>query len=70
MSNDILDLTVDLIYETEQRLRIKIYDTVNRRYEVPVLVVGQKANVTDYEVRFSENPFTILVVRKSTGAIL
>jgi len=72
MPNDILDLTVDLIYETQQRFRIKIYDSTNKRYEVPlqVPVVAQKADMTDYEVVVKPNPFAILVTRKSTGVTL
>ncbi|CAF0775981.1 unnamed protein product [Rotaria sp. Silwood1] len=72
MPHDILNLTVDLIYETEQRFRIRIYDSADQRYEVPlqVPVVEKKANITDYEVKLSEQPFAILVTRKSTGAIL
>jgi hypothetical protein len=72
MPHDILDLIVDLIYETEQRLRIRIYDSVYRRYEVPlqVPVVEKKADVTDYEVVVNQKPFAIVVTRKSTGVIL
>jgi hypothetical protein len=72
MPNDILNLTVDLIYETQQRFRIRIYDSVNKRYEVPlqVPVVTKKVNVTDYKVVVTSVPFAILVTRKSTGAIL
>jgi hypothetical protein len=72
MPHDILDLTVDLIYETQQRFRIRIYDSVNQRYEVPLPVptVTNKANQTDYEIGVKSNPFSILVTRKSTGAIL
>ncbi len=72
MPHDILNLTVDLIYETQQRLRIRIYDSVYKRYEVPlqVPVVEKKADTTDYEVRFGQKPFAILVTRKSTGVTL
>jgi hypothetical protein len=72
MPHDIFNLTVDLIYETEQRFRIRIYDSVYARYEVPlqVPVVQKKADMTDYEVTFSQQQFAILVTRKSTGAIL
>ena len=72
MPNDILDLTVDLIYETQQRLRIKIYDSANKRYEVPLAVpnVTQKADMTDYDVMVKSNPFAIVVTRKSTGTTL
>jgi hypothetical protein len=72
MPNDILDLTVDLIYETQQRFRMKIYDSTNKRYEVPlqVPVVKKKVNDTDYEVVVGSQPFTLVVTRKSTGAVL
>lgn len=72
MPNEILSLTVDLIYETPQRLRIKIYDPANKRYEVPLAVpnVTQKADTTDYDVVVRSNPFAIVVTRKSTGAAL
>ena len=72
MPDDILDLTVDLFYETEQRFRIRIYDSVNKRYEVPleVPVVEKKSKRTDYEVKISQKPFAILVTRKSTGVTL
>ena len=72
MPEDILDLTVDLIYETQQRLRIRIYDSVAKRYEVPlaVPVVTSKANMSDYEVSIEEKPFAIVVKRKSTGVTL
>ncbi|CAF4216399.1 unnamed protein product, partial [Rotaria magnacalcarata] len=72
MPHDITSLTVDLIYETEQRFRIRIYDSIYRRYEVPlkVPVIEKKVNTTDYEVKITEKPFSILVTRKSTGVIL
>jgi hypothetical protein len=72
MPHDIIDLTVDLIYETEQRLRIRIYDSIYLRYEVPLQVpaVEKKANVTDFDVQISDKPFSILVTRKSTGVAL
>jgi hypothetical protein len=72
MPRDILDLTVDLIYETEQRFRIKIYDSIYQRYQVPLQVptVQKKADMTDYDVVVESKPFSILVTRKSTGVTL
>ncbi|CAF4104310.1 unnamed protein product [Adineta steineri] len=72
MPNDIMDLTVDLIYETQQRFRIRIYDSFNKRFEVPldVPVVEKKVDMTDYEVKVAQKPFAILVTRKSTGVTL
>ena len=72
ISANILNLTVDLIYETEQRLRIQIYDTNHPRYQVPLPVpkVVKKVNVTDYDVEIVGQPFGIIVTRKSTNTTL
>ena len=72
MPQDILNLTVDLIYETQQRFRIRIYDPMYKRYEVPlqVPIVEKKVDMTDYVVSVNQNPFAILVTRKSTGVTL
>ena len=72
LPNEILNLTVDLLYETAQRFRLRIYDPMKKRFEVPldVPVVETKVNVTDYEVSLSQVPFAILVKRKSTGTTL
>jgi len=70
--NEILKLTVDLIYETQQRFRIRIYDLADKRYEVPlqVPIVENKADMTDYNVVINSKPFSIVVTRKSTNATL
>jgi hypothetical protein len=72
MPQDITNLTVDLVYETQQRFRIRIYDPVYKRYEVPlqVPVVEKKADMTDYDVVIKPKPFAIVVTRKSTGVTL
>jgi hypothetical protein len=72
MPYDILNLTVDLIYETQQRFRIQIYDSINQRYQVPlqVPVVGKKADMTDYDVVVNSKTFSLVVKRKSTGVTL
>jgi lysosomal alpha-glucosidase len=72
LPKDILNLTADLIYETQQRFRIQIYDTYNPRYQVPLDVppIGKKVDMTDYDVIVNSKPFSLLVTRKSTGAIL
>ncbi len=69
---NINNLTVDLIYETPQRFRIKIYDSYFQRYEVPLQVpkVEKKADPTDYEVQVVSKPFAIIVIRKSTNETL
>jgi hypothetical protein len=72
MPDDLSTLIVDLIYESEQRFRLRIYDPVRQRYEVPLPVptIEKKVNRTDYDVKITDKPFSILVQRKSTGAIM
>jgi hypothetical protein len=72
MPNEILSLTVDLLYETAQRFRLRIYDPTKQRYEVPldVPVIQTKVNITDYEVSLTQIPFAILIKRKSNGVTL
>jgi hypothetical protein len=69
---NISNLTVDLIYEAQQRFRIQIYDTAFRRYQVPLTVpsVEKKADETDYKVEIIAKPFAIIVTRISTNATL
>lgn len=72
MPNDLSLLTVDLIYETEQRLRMKIYDSNRQRYEVPLPVpkVEKKVEQTDYKVQVNNQPFSLQVTRASNGMVL
>ena len=73
--NEILNLTVDLFYDTEKRLRVQIYDTHKTRYEVPLDVdnsrekLKKSANV-DYYVNIIDEPFGIRVYRKSTESLM
>ena len=71
--NEILNLTVDLFYESEQRLRVKIYDKNNARYEVPLDIKDKKAEKSansDYYISIADKPFSIKVYRKSTGNLM
>ncbi len=65
MPQDILNWTVDHIYETQQRFRIRIYDPLYKRYEVPLQepMAEKKVDMPDYEVNVNQNPFAILVNR-------
>ena len=69
---DFLNLTVDLIFESKERFRLRIYNSLDQQYQVPLPVptVEKKAETTDYQVTVNENPFSLLVTRQSTGAIL
>ena len=72
---EILNLNVDLFYETDERLRVKIYDRNNARYEVPLDVDKNKGKLgdgsnRDYYVNVVDEPFAIKVYRKSTQQLL
>ncbi len=71
--NEILDLNVKLKYDSDQRLRVRITDKNNPRYEVPLTINDapeRDGKHTDYYVNVIENPFAIRVYRKSTHKIM
>ncbi|XP_051512453.1 sucrase-isomaltase, intestinal-like isoform X1 [Myxocyprinus asiaticus] len=72
LSPDINKLRVEITYLSGHSLRWKIFDPVNKRYEVPVPITLPATPETDeakrlYKVQISERPFGIQVIRKSTG---
>ncbi|KAK9762529.1 hypothetical protein K7432_011651 [Basidiobolus ranarum] len=73
--NDVKELTVQVTYETKQRLHIKIIDRQQQRYEVPENAIPRPSidfKEKDYEYRFSftENPFTFAVLRADTKEVV
>uniref|UniRef100_A0A8C7JFA3 MICAL-like protein 2 n=1 Tax=Oncorhynchus kisutch TaxID=8019 RepID=A0A8C7JFA3_ONCKI len=69
---DILTLQLGLLYETDNRLRVRITDPSESRFEVPIAVpkATEKASSPAYSVELSNEPFGIIVKRTSTGAVL
>uniref|UniRef100_U3KHM3 P-type domain-containing protein n=1 Tax=Ficedula albicollis TaxID=59894 RepID=U3KHM3_FICAL len=69
---DIEKLRLDVEFETDTRLHIKITDAANPRYEVPLDVprVTKRAENPIYSLNFSWDPFGVLLQRKATGAVL
>ncbi|XP_040976019.1 lysosomal alpha-glucosidase-like isoform X6 [Aquila chrysaetos chrysaetos] len=69
---DIEMLRLDVEFETDTRLHIKITDAANPRYEVPFEVppVMKRAENPIYSLDFSRNPFGVLLRRKATGTVL
>ncbi|ORX93495.1 hypothetical protein K493DRAFT_148432, partial [Basidiobolus meristosporus CBS 931.73] len=72
---DIKELTVQVSFETKRRLRIKIIDREQQRYEVPESVLPRPPidySEKDYEYRFSftRSPFTFAVSRSDTDEVI
>ncbi|XP_060754556.1 lysosomal alpha-glucosidase [Neoarius graeffei] len=69
---DIEILKLDVLYESNSRLRVKITDPAQQRFEVPIDVpaVEKRAASPLYTVEFSTQPFGIIVKRTQSGAVL
>lgn len=69
---DILTVEVEMRYETDKRLRVRITDPSSSRFEVPISVptVANKTESPDYIIELSKQPFGLVVKRRSTGAVL
>ncbi|PIK46338.1 putative maltase-glucoamylase, intestinal-like [Apostichopus japonicus] len=66
-------LTVDVEYQTDDRLRVKIYDTNNARFEVPFQIPSPSAKASNpkYSITFGDTPnFYFKVTRNSNGEVL
>ncbi|XP_041960066.1 lysosomal alpha-glucosidase [Alosa sapidissima] len=70
--NDVQTLRIELLHETDQRLRVRLTDPVEKRYEVPieVPVVKHKAPSPSYNVELRKDPFALIITRADTGVIL
>ncbi|KAG0380562.1 hypothetical protein BGX24_007249 [Mortierella sp. AD032] len=73
---DIPNLAVHIDYETESRVRVKIIDSDNKRYEIPAFALPNPESTArrnakrDYTVRYNKNPFTFAITRVSTGEVI
>ncbi|XP_009581162.1 PREDICTED: lysosomal alpha-glucosidase, partial [Fulmarus glacialis] len=69
---DIKMLRLDVEFETDTRLHIKIMDAANPRYEVPLEVprAMKRAENPIYSLDFSRDPFGVLLRRRATGTVL
>ncbi|XP_042525958.1 lysosomal alpha-glucosidase [Dipodomys spectabilis] len=72
LPKDILVLQLDVLMETDTRLRLMIKDPSSKRYEVPLETphVHSRAPSPLYSVEFWEEPFGVVVRRKSDGRVL
>jgi len=72
---DITNLSLTVVYESAQIVRVKMTSADSTRWEVPQSVLPRTDATTspavkDYEFRYTESPFTFEVVRVSDGAVI
>ncbi|XP_067859036.1 lysosomal alpha-glucosidase [Heptranchias perlo] len=69
---DVWKLQLNVMFEADHRLHIKINDSTNPRYQVPIEVpkATERAESPLYTVEYSEDPFGVIVKRKSMGTVL
>ncbi|KAF9528284.1 alpha-glucosidase [Crepidotus variabilis] len=73
---DIQELSLKVVYETEDRIHVKITDPSRKRYEVPESVFprpeNENANSKDANIAFNytTSPFSFSIYRKSTKEVL
>lgn len=74
---EILKLQVNVTYDSQKRLRVRITDPNAQRYEVPELLMhGSDSRVVneedsnDYSLYINDDPFYMKVFRKSTGRLM
>ncbi|CCO34760.1 alpha-glucosidase, putative [Rhizoctonia solani AG-1 IB] len=72
---DIGKLKLEVTYEDDDRLRVKIGDSAGKRYEVPEEVFPRsrstiKASSANLVFKYIANPFSFSVARKNTGEVL
>ncbi|EPQ61327.1 hypothetical protein GLOTRDRAFT_119185 [Gloeophyllum trabeum ATCC 11539] len=70
--HDIANLTIDVIYETLNRVHVKIYDTANEQFTIPESVVERPApptlsfqNSSDLVFNYESSPFAFWITRRS-----
>ncbi|XP_042307662.1 lysosomal alpha-glucosidase [Sceloporus undulatus] len=72
MPDDIMNLELDVLFETQSRLHFTLRDPANKRYEVPLETPqsSNKASSTLYSIHFSADPFGLVILRTSSGHVL
>ncbi|XP_072846803.2 lysosomal alpha-glucosidase [Pogona vitticeps] len=72
MPDDIMNLQLDVVFETESRVHFMLKDPANKRYEVPLETpqTTNKASSMLYSVQFSDDPFGLVILRNSSKRVL
>eukprot|EP00475_Leptophrys_vorax_P026380 TRINITY_DN3720_c0_g1_i2.p1 TRINITY_DN3720_c0_g1~~TRINITY_DN3720_c0_g1_i2.p1 ORF type:complete len:685 (-),score=109.37 TRINITY_DN3720_c0_g1_i2:759-2813(-) len=77
-STDVSSLAVSVTYETADRVRVKIYDPANSRWEIPESMLPTSQSRVDagalgnpnYKFSYVQSPFGFQVTRMSDGEVL
>jgi alpha-D-xyloside xylohydrolase len=72
---DIQQLSLNVFFETEDSIRVKITDAKNSRWEIPESVISryhstQKPATTNIKFSYTESPFSFEITRVSDGTSL
>ncbi|XP_077026637.1 sucrase-isomaltase, intestinal-like isoform X2 [Tamandua tetradactyla] len=71
--NDISPVAMDIEFHTKNRIRFKVYDPNNKRFEVPLNIDSppNEAVDPDYDIEFlNSTTLYFRIIRKTTGTIL
>ncbi|EIW75838.1 glycoside hydrolase family 31 protein [Coniophora puteana RWD-64-598 SS2] len=70
--HDIANLTIEVVYETESRLHVHIFDAANQQFTIPDSVIERPAapttshtNTSDLEFNYDASPFAFWITRRS-----
>ncbi|KAG6370670.1 glycoside hydrolase family 31 protein [Boletus reticuloceps] len=69
---DIMDLTIEVTYQSQTTLHVKIYDTANQQFTIPELVIERPPTPTesftgssDLVFNYDPSPFAFWITRRS-----
>uniref|UniRef100_D8PUM4 beta-glucosidase n=1 Tax=Schizophyllum commune (strain H4-8 / FGSC 9210) TaxID=578458 RepID=D8PUM4_SCHCM len=75
--DDIPELMLEVTYETNQRIHMKITDAANQRYEIPEDLIPRPGasdevgqDTAEINFNYTESPFSFTVYRTSTNEVL
>ncbi|KFY80117.1 hypothetical protein V499_01006 [Pseudogymnoascus sp. VKM F-103] len=75
--DDLKSLTLEVEYQSDDRIHVKIQDAANSVYQVPESVLprpkakaGIKSAKSNIQFKYKSNPFSFSIVRTKTGEVL